>query len=211
MENRGNFFIFLFFSIFFFSACQPEQGTASGQTALRSETKDENSSALIINSTPIQKESTPLITREDERICEKRRDAYYYEKIPLINPNGKIAYVAEGINLVNPDDNTIETVYPAERGKYHGRYYFLAWSPDGTMLAVIHDWEGELGYSLEVVDFPSGVVCSLLEGREAISRPAWSPDSRNLSVVDKGTKELVNIKIPDFEILIIDSPAKSHF
>jgi Tol biopolymer transport system component len=148
-------------------------------------------------------EINPTITISGKGMCEKRRDAALFEIIPRIDPDGKIAYSNEGIFLINPNNNLIEAIYPVEREKYPGRFLNLAWSPDGTMLSVIHQWVGGKGYSLEVIDFPNGQVCSLLEGRGELSESDWSPNSQNISVVDMESGELINIEIPEMKITIL--------
>lgn len=144
-----------------------------------------------------------------QSVCDNRKDASLYEELLPLDPSGKIAYTAVGVYLINPVDNYNEKVYPVDAFKYYGRYGPLAWSPDGTMLAVVHYWYQRSGsvpsYSLEVVDFPNRQVCSVVDGRGELSLPAWSPDSRNLTVADWDSNELLNIAIPGSEASVIDN------
>jgi Tol biopolymer transport system component len=111
--------------------------------------------------------------------------------------------------LVDPIDNEIEKVYPINSAKYFGRYYNLAWSPDGTMLSVVHYRYHKSGvppnYSLEIVDFQNRKVCSVVDGRGELSLPAWSPDNRNLTVADWDSNELININISEIDASVIDN------
>jgi dipeptidyl aminopeptidase/acylaminoacyl peptidase len=154
--------------------------------------------------------NTSIISQVSKNsVCDNRKNASLYEELPSIDPLGKIAYTAEGIYLINPEDNIIEKVYPIDTTKYYGRYYNLAWSPDGTMLSVVHYRNQKSGvspnYSLEIVDFQNRKVCSVVDGRGELSLPAWSPDNRNLTVADWDSNELLNVTLPESEVSIIDN------
>jgi Tol biopolymer transport system component len=163
----------------------------------------------INTSQSMQTENKPTTLKGNKSVCENRTGAKLFEKLPPIDPTGKIAYAAEGIYLVNPEDNAIEAVYPVDGLNNSGRFTNLAWSPEGTMLSVVHKWIGEQVYSLDVVDFTNGQVCSLIEARGELSEPAWSPDNKNISVADRESGELINIEISTMNVSIVENSVYS--
>ena len=105
---------------------------------------------------------------------------------PLAKANGRIAFsVDTGIASMNPDGS----------GQWGGRVLLPgdtqpAWSPDGTMLAVVMHWQGADGIRL---DNPDGSTIRMLTRDAGDGSPAWSPDGTKVAFVDYGKLMVVNV------------------
>jgi hypothetical protein len=209
-EKWNYYLIFILFTVLFSSCTSTIKPTSllepsdDEQKAIFQSTEGDNQNPPTINTFPQIIVTLPEETRRNKGICENRRGAALYKEFPPIDPDGKIAFVADGVHLIDPKNNSIDVVDPLGSGIYSS----LTWSPDGTMLSVTHNLlKG--GYLLEVVDFINGQVCSLLEGMGELSDPAWSPDGRNISVVDWESGELINVEISEMIVSILDNSV--HF
>ena len=103
---------------------------------------------------------------------------------PASKLNGRIAFsVDTGIASMNPDGS----------GQWGGRTLLPgdtqpAWSPDGTMLAVVTRGQGAGGIRL---DNPDGSTIRMLTRDPSDAHPTWSPDGKEVAFVDNGTLTVV--------------------
>jgi Tol biopolymer transport system component len=102
--------------------------------------------------------------------------------------DGKIAFVSDGINLINPDGTDSQKIRETPPPDFDT---FPVWSPDGTRMAFLHRTEGDS--ELLVFDMASGSVTKL-EGQEfrIVSHPVWSPDGTRIAFDSGNDVYLIN-------------------
>jgi Ca2+-binding RTX toxin-like protein len=99
--------------------------------------------------------------------------------------NGRIAFAVDtGIASMNPDGS----------GQWGGRTVLPgdtqpAWSPDGTKLAVVMNWQGTAGIR---IDNPDGGTITMLTHDGGDNGPAWSPDGTRLAFLSYGRLMMIN-------------------
>jgi Tol biopolymer transport system component len=89
---------------------------------------------------------------------------------------GRLAFVGTGsdIFVVNADGTGLRNLTEGANESY----WYPAWSPDGSQIALIGDHEYANVRTLEVLDIRTGVVKDMTDGDGLDYDPAWSPDGK---------------------------------
>jgi Tol biopolymer transport system component len=151
--------------------------------------------------------STPSGTTEESAtaqkpagICDKQKGNAFYYEFPPIDPAEKIAYIAQGLFLIDPANNAIEPVYPFDKLPFSTGDGELTWSPDGKMIAFSIIGNGDIQM---IADFPNGQICPLIEKRGNLGTAAWSPDGKNIAVIDRDSEELLVINLSEMKAKVL--------
>jgi Tol biopolymer transport system component len=158
--------------------------------------------------------STPSGTTEESAtaqkpagICDKQKGNAFYYEFPPIDPAGKIAYIAQGLFLIDPANNAIEPVYPFDKLSFSTGDGELTWSPDGKMIAFSIIGNGDIQM---IADFPNGQICPLIEKRGNLGTAAWSPDGNNIAVIDRDSEELLVINLSEMKAVILKDKVSQY-
>jgi Tol biopolymer transport system component len=111
---------------------------------------------------------------------------------PIVRPattieNGKIAFVSDGINLMNPDGTGAQKIHESDPRDFDTR---PVWSLDGTRIAFLHKVEGR--FELLVFDVVSGSVTTVAGREFDVDSPQWSPNGTMITFVSGNDLFLIN-------------------
>jgi hypothetical protein len=108
-------------------------------------------------------------------------------RFPPLQASGHIAYANQGLHLLSLKDDITLTLHSTVPWVGHGTDGKLAWSPNARWIA-FHYYESayhcDQGYLL-LADLATGRAYRVTHAARELSVPAWSPDSRWVSVADR--------------------------